>query len=182
MKKTSHGEKSSNPEPLIQQQKHLFNFVNLLKTAPPIQDLKNQAPHLPKFTGVPEPPPPRRNNKVDIHLHNVEQKLCTAMNLLTQYLESNDQSNIGTAAAWIRSAQQDNREQRRALMAGKQAWKLDPRQDDEKPRLLSAEEEKRIKPQGKGKGKGGWQPQPFVGTYNERPTDYSRAGKIYHVR
>lgn len=154
--------------------KEAIDFVNLLKTAPPIQDLKHQTNTLPKFTGVPEPPPPRRNNKIDSHLHNVEQKLCTAMNLLTNYLETNDQSQIGTAAAWIRSAQQDTREQRRALIAGKQAWKLDPRQDDEKPRLLSAEEEKRIKPQGKGKGKGGWQSQHSMGNYNDKQQFQSR--------
>jgi hypothetical protein len=81
------------------------------------------------------------------------------MNLMTHFIETEDKGDIGVAAAWIRSAQQDIREQRRGLLAGRQAWKLDPRKDDDKPKLLTLEEEKRIKPEGKGKGKGGWQQQ-----------------------
>jgi hypothetical protein len=147
------------------------DFVTLLQTAPPLQDLKITTQKTTRYTGVPEPPPPRRQNKIDTHLFTVESKLCTTLNILADFIENEDHTNIGLAAAFIRSAQQDIREQRRGLLAGRQAWKLDPRKDDEKTKLLTAEEEKRMKPQGKGKGKGGGQSTSSSSWYNNNNQD-----------
>lgn len=120
-------------------------FVQVLASPPPLTDLKKNQTLVPRFSGVPETPPPRRN-KVDNQLFMVQSKLETSLHLLTGYFENNNPSQLGAAAAWIRSAWQDTHEARRQYVAGRQSWKLDQRTDDDRPRLLSREEEKKIKP------------------------------------
>jgi hypothetical protein len=53
-------------------------FVKLLSNPPPLQDLKGQAPYIPRYSGVPETPPPRRN-KVDATLCQTQHKMEYAM-------------------------------------------------------------------------------------------------------
>ena len=47
-------------------------------------------------------------------------------------------------AANLRSAWEDTQQHRRDLFAGKQAYKLDKREDDNRPRLLTDVENKKI--------------------------------------
>ena len=150
-------------------------LAQMLATAPELQQLKTKATTVQLYSGVPETPPPRRN-KVDTQLYNAQKKVETTMHLLVNFMESGDLTQIGTAAAFLRSTHQDLQEQRRSYLAGRQSWKLDPRADDAKPKLLSAEEEKKIRapqerrpgprttqpfvppPTGWGKGESKWFP------------------------
>ena len=66
------------------------------------------------------------------------------MHLLIDALETGEPTPIDLAAAEIRSAWEDVLKQRRGLMAGKVVNRLDRRPDDDRPRLLSPNEEKRV--------------------------------------
>jgi len=60
-------------------------------------------------------------------------------------------------AAMLRSTWEDINDTRRRSYAGNQSYKLDPRNDLDNPRLLSPEEEQKVR-NGRQKGKGkGWQ-------------------------
>jgi len=71
------------------------------------------------------------------------------------------------AAAMLRSAWEYINDTRRRSYAGNQSYKLDPRNDFDNPRVLSSEEEQKVRTgrqKGKGKGKGkswkySWQQQ-----------------------
>lgn len=136
--------RSKNPE-------HAQAFVSMLASAPPLPTLKNTVECITLYTGVPSTPAARRH-RTDSNLAQTQQKLELVMHLLVHFFEQPEveklvaAQHVAQASAWIRSAWQDLHEQRRSLFAGRQAWKLDPRPDDTKTRLLSQEEEKRIKP------------------------------------
>ena len=79
------------------------------------------------------------------------------MNDIVQALDSGNLQDLTGAGALIRSAWEDLLQARREHMAGKQRSKLDKRSDDQRARLLTAEEEAKIsQARSKGKGKGGW--------------------------
>ncbi len=105
------------------------------------------------YSGVPETPAQRRN-KVESQLQQLQHKMEIVMHLLTHHLETGDKGALGGAAAWTISAWQDINEQRRTYLAGRQAWKLDSRQVDKRPKLRTQNEEKKMKPQYSGKGRG----------------------------
>ena len=140
-------------------------LAKMLESPPELQALKTKAATVLMYSGVPETPPPRRN-KVDNNLCNCQKKVETAMHLLVNFMEKGDLADIGTTAAFLRSVHQDLQEQRRSYLAGRQSWKLDPRQDDQRPKLLSVEEEKKIRqPQDSGRKSGEWKgKQPFQPT------------------
>ena len=119
-------------------------LAQMLATPPELQQLKNKTATLQLYSGVPETPPPRRN-KVDTQLYNAQKKVETAMHLLVNFMDSGDLAQIGSTGAFLRSTHQDLQEQRRTYLAGRQSWKLDPRSDDARPKLLNAEEEKKIR-------------------------------------
>jgi len=121
-------------------------LAQLFARPPPLQDLKAMESSIQRYSGVPETPPPRRH-RVDNQLHTVQKKLEVSMHLLVHFLETNDKSALATSGAYLRSASEDVLQQRRQFMAGKQAWKLPRRADDNRPTLLTADEEKRIKPE-----------------------------------
>lgn len=124
-------------------------FVGMLTNPPDLQSLKKIMGQVPLYQGVPETPGPRRN-KVDSQLWSAQRKVELAMHLLTHYVEGGDMTTIGSTAAFMRSAWQDLHENRRHYLAGRQSWKLDPRVDDKKPKLLSVEEEKKLRPPREG--------------------------------
>ena len=136
-------------------------LAQMLATAPELQQLKTKASTVQLYSGVPETPPPRRN-KVDTQLYNAQKKVETAMHLLVNFMDSGDLAQIGTTSAFLRSAHQDLQEQRRNYLAGRQSWKLDPRSDDAKPKLLTSEEEKKIRTPQEGRRPQQRSNQPFA--------------------
>jgi hypothetical protein len=81
-------------------------LVNLLGSPPPLNTLRNQAKTQPKFAGVPETPPARKN-RIDNNLHVIQGKLEMAMHALVKSQETNNMQQVGQVAAWFRSAWQD---------------------------------------------------------------------------
>lgn len=99
-----------------------------------------------RFNKIPQSPAPR-NNKIDRQLYQPQRKMEKAMNLLVQQVEKgdNDHRALALAATCCRSAWEDLQQQRRSLYAGKAAHALPRRPDDQRPRLLTQEEEEKIK-------------------------------------
>ena len=64
--------------------------------------------------------------------------------MLVHGLEMSDPTGLEMAGAEIRSVWEDLQQQRRNLLAGKISGKLEKSSDETRPRLLKAEEEKRI--------------------------------------
>jgi hypothetical protein len=162
-------------------------FLQLLSKPPPLQDMKMQAQSVVVYSGVPETPAPRRN-KVDLSLYTVQHKLEVAMHLLTQSMDTSQVISMVQAAAWIRSGWEDLQQQRRSYMAGRQAWKLDQRSDDQKAKLLSPEEEKKIKvpsrpktqPPARSVATSSWHNQEWTGPKwkpreHERPRSFTQS-------
>ena len=118
-------------------------LIDKLATPPSLTDLRRVENMVTMYAGVPATPTARKH-RVDANLWQVQHKLELVLNLLVHYLESGDRSAIGAAAAWSRSAFEDTMQQRRQLLAGRQSYKLEKRPDDNRPRLLSEEEEKKI--------------------------------------
>ena len=85
-------------------------------------------------------------------------KIEVGLHLTTHFLETGNKGALGGAAAWQRSgsAWEDLQQQRRQLLAGREAWKLDWRKDDQAVKLLPEEKEKKIcKPQRSEKSREG---------------------------
>lgn len=134
----------------------------LLSQPPPLLDLKNAQSDIKLFQDVPESPPPTRQIQ-DKRLFDAQVKIEAALHLIMQSLDINDKQPTIEAAAWLRSSWEDLLQTRRKAFAGKQSWKLDARKDDNKPKLVSPEEEKKLRTgkgkgtgKGTGKGKGQW--------------------------
>ena len=130
----------------------------MLAMPPPLQQLKQTQQAIRLYSGVPETPLPTKA-VTDKRQFDAQVKIEAAMHLMLRSLEDDDQDYVIQAFAWLRSSWEDQLQTRRRSFAGKQSWKLDPRSDDNKPRLVSLEEEKKLK-QGKGKGKGKGQSTP----------------------
>ena len=111
--------------------------------APPLDLLKGLEASVPKYQGVPQAPHARRH-RVDLALWTIQRKLEHTMNLMVHSIETGNPKNLELSAAELRSAWEDVLQQRRGLLAGRQAPKLDKRPDDNRTRLLSAEEEKKV--------------------------------------
>ena len=60
--------------------------------------------------------------------------------MLTALVETGDKECVPGVAALVRSSWEDCNQARRELIAGKGKAKLDKREDDDRPRLLSKEE------------------------------------------
>ena len=83
-----------------------------------------------------------------------------AMHCLVNYTETQDKRELATLAAHLRSAWEDAQQHRRWMFAGKQAYKLDKREDDNRPRLLTEEENKKIQR---------FPPKPPASNWGRRP-------------
>ena len=133
-------------------------LCQVMSSPPPLDKLKASEKIMPCYAHIPLTPPPRKN-RIDTQLYTGQKKLEHAMHMLTHHLETGDREAIGIGAAWVRSAWEDMHQQRRTLYAGKQAFKLDHRADDTRPRLLSKEEEQKIQRQRRPKPRA----RPFWG-------------------
>jgi hypothetical protein len=119
-------------------------LVQLLENPPPLDSLEDKKSETSLYQGVPETPPPRRN-RVDFSLWQGQQKIEFALHNILHHLETGENTKIGIAAAWARSAWQDLHEQRRQLLAGgKGKTILERRPDEQKPRLITPQEEEKI--------------------------------------
>ena len=133
-------------------------LANLLVDPPPLDRLKPVETNR-MYEKVPETPPPRKN-RVDQNLFVAQRKLEQCMHLLVHYCESGDRKSMVEGAAFCRSAWEDLQQQRRGLLAGKQSFRLEPRVDNTKARLLTKEEEAKLVRT----------PRPTFRRPNERPT------------
>ena len=126
-----------------------------LSCPPRLDGVKEQMKTLQFVQGVPPTIPPRRH-RTDRALYMAQSKLEGAMSLMVDVAEEKAITSgpLLAAAALVRSSYEDLTDLRRRTLVGYQANKLDPREDSSQLRLLSPEEERRIKPLGKGKGKG----------------------------
>ena len=118
-------------------------LCHVLGSPPPFDRMKHLGKTQIKYTGIPITPP-QRQHRLDAQLHMPQQKLELAMHSLTHHVETNDKQALLHTAAWIRSAWEDLHQQRRHLLAGKQSYKLEKRSDDNRPKLLTSEEQAKI--------------------------------------
>lgn len=105
--------------------------------------MKTLAKQATKYQNIPLTPP-QRQHRMDIALQQPQAKLELAMNALVHHVETDDKQALLHTAAWIRSAWEDLHQQRRHTLAGKLSYKLEKRTDDNRPKLLTAEEENKI--------------------------------------
>ena len=109
---------------------------------------------MPHWNGLARIAPPRSHTQ-DRSLHNVQQKLHAAMCCLVDTEENSEISSSLTACAFLHSAHQDVLQMQRLGAAGKQAHKLDRREDASDVELFTAAEKKKLSERGRfGKGKG----------------------------
>jgi hypothetical protein len=85
-----------------------------------------------------------RKNKFDHGYYTPQKKIEASMHLMVHFLEHRQDSTLAEAAALQRSAWEDLQQNRRSLLAGKQSFKLQPRSDATRPKLLTEEEQKKI--------------------------------------
>ena len=101
-----------------------------------------------RYQKIPQTPPPRAH-RVDKSLYMPQKKMEKAMHLLVQQVENTENGADGhkamaQAACQIRSAWEDLNQNRRHLLAGRASNHLQKRSDDNRPRLLTTEEEEKI--------------------------------------
>ena len=159
-------------------------LVARLQHAPSLDLVRAMQKDLTGVQGIPETVPPRKFYR-DRVLWQLQAKQEHIMILLCQAVEASPvfEGPLLSAAALVRSTFEDLKEMRRKEFAGREAYKLDKREDASSLRLLSPAEEKLISgPKGKGKGKGkgrsrGLVPQHAQAQYSDRPQvwrDYSQ--------
>ena len=121
-------------------------FLRLLATPPPMAQLRSSQAEVVHYVGVPETPTARRN-KIDQQLQGAQAKFEMVLHLLAHHMETTNPAALGGAAAFARSGWEDLQQQRRAYLAGRQAYKLDPRPDYQRARLLKPEESRKLERQ-----------------------------------
>ena len=122
------------------------HLCRLLGSAPPLGALahQNDGGRPPRYVGVPRTVPPRKN-RIDRDLWQAQWKLERAMHEMVTAMKLDDKSPMIRAAACIRSSWKDLHQQRRRLLAGKATYQLEARADEDRPRLLSKDEEAKIR-------------------------------------
>ena len=118
-------------------------LCQVLGSPPPFASMKTLAKQATKYQNIPQTPP-QRQNRLDLAMQQPQAKLELAMHALVHHVETDDKQALLHTAAWIRSAWEDLHQQRRHTLAGKLSYKLEKRADDNRPRLLTAEEETKI--------------------------------------
>ncbi len=130
-------------------------LCDLLSSPPPLASLANQGKErAERYIGVPKTVAPRKH-VVDKQLWTAQWKMERTMHELVRAIECDDKSKILKAAAFTRSAWEDIHQQRRGLMAGRGRGQLDTRPDEDRPTLLTKEEEQKIRRGRPQSGKGG---------------------------
>ena len=132
------------------------DLVNLLEKPPPLNLLKSDSINITPHTKIPITPSSRKHI-LDQKMYIPQKKLEQAMHHLAHSLETQDPQGTQVAAAYVRSAWEDLHQSRRDLLAGRQKYKLEKREDDNRARLLTKEEEAKIQqtprfPKGKSQG------------------------------
>ena len=146
-------------------------LCQLLHSPPPLSMVSGQEKPV-RFSGLPKTVPPRKN-MIDRQLWSAQWKLERVMQEMFQALEEDDKSKMLKAGAFARSAWEDLHQQRRRLMVGRQAGALDGRPDEDKPRLLSKEEEQKLRKPRQGKGQEG---KGFVNGFGQGSWSTTRQG------
>jgi hypothetical protein len=120
-------------------------LCHLLQSPPPLDTVRGLEEKVPRYQGVP-PTPPARKHRLDYQLFGIQRKIEGTMQMIVDYFERGDRQALQFGAAWARSAWEDCHQARRQLLAGKGGI-LDRRPDDERPKLLSPEEEQKLRTQ-----------------------------------
>lgn len=131
-------------------------LVARLQFAPPLDKVRQLQKDVTGVAGIPETVPARKHFR-DRQLQQLQLKQEQVLIMLCQAVEASDvyEGPLITAAALARSSWEDLQDLRRREFAGRDAHKLDRREDASNLRLLSPAEEKLMSSQrGKGKGKG----------------------------
>ena len=131
--------------------KQAIAMATLLEKAPEQGLLTKARAEVILYKKLPRTPAARADPK-DKQLQRTQVKLELALNLIVQHLDFGSGSALAGSAAYLRSAYEDLQQDRRQLMAAGQRSKLNKREDNKQPRLLSEEEERKIQ-EGKAKGK-----------------------------
>lgn len=148
-------------------------FCKRLATPPPLDLLKNSKTDLTMYSNIPQAPPPRRN-RLDQQLQQAQQKAENAMHLMVHTMETDDLVHLNQASAWIRSLWQDLQETRRHLLVGNNHNTLEPRPDLTTSRLLTREEEQKVRQkQFTSNHRGRGRPQSRPAVQNTRPRSRS---------
>jgi hypothetical protein len=123
------------------------HLCDRLQSAPPLETVQKLEEKIPKYKGVPSTPPPRKHPK-DHQLFLIQKKLEGTMQLLVDHFERGEVQSLQLAAALARSSWEDCQQARRTLLAGKGGGSiLERRNDDERPKLLTPEEEQKLRQQ-----------------------------------
>ena len=153
-----------------------------LALPPPMGVLKEALEKLVKYEHVPRTPP-ARGDRLDRDLQGLQGRVEAAMHLLIHAADQPDWDTMGLLAAVLRSLWEELHQSRRRRFAGPQAYKLDRRVDEDAPRLLNPEEEKRVReaPRRANKGAGG-KPQSAQNTAPRQPVLGKGAGPVSWLR
>ena len=85
----------------------VVGLCSLLAAPPPLEQLRLSEKDCPSFSKVPKTPVPRKQNRTDINLFQVQKKVEGAMNMLVHCADSGDQRSLHVQAAMLRLAWED---------------------------------------------------------------------------
>ena len=111
---------------------------------PPQAALKEALESLVKYDKVPRTPQ-ARGDRQDREYQAWQSRVEASLHLLLLCADAPSWDHMGMLMAVLRSLWEDISQARRRRFAGRESWKLDKRADDDAARLLSPEEEKRVR-------------------------------------
>ena len=168
-----------------QQGQQAAGFAQLCALPPPLSRITQTVKELPRYTGIPQTPPPRKQ-RVDQSLAAMQRKLEMCMNAIVHHLEEGDQNSLGVAGALVTSTLDCIQQSRRRILAGMQSYALKARPESHQPRLLDEVEENKVRRAratsrtGGGKGGKGFGRRDFSRnrqSFRRYPSNQRRKGK-----